>query len=77
MRRSELDICADILEAASIGVRKTRLVYGTNLNFTLIKVYLKKLIGWSFIEERGGVYYTTDKGKGFVENYKELNCFVD
>ena len=67
MRRSELDICADILEAASIGVRKTRLVYGTNLNFTLIKVYLKKLIGWSFIEEHGGVYYTTDKGKGFVK----------
>ena len=62
----------NILEAAIFGISKTRLVYGTNFNFTLIKVYLRKLMGWGFIEEDEGVFYTVDKGKGFMEKYQEL-----
>ena len=46
MRRSRDDIEADILKIVSArGVTgKTAIVYGANLNFRIVKVYLARLV---------------------------------
>jgi len=73
MRRNDLDIQADLLNVASGGAKKTHLVYQANLNFQMIKKYLKLLTDKGFIEERkDGVYHTTVKGQMFVTQYEEL-----
>ncbi|GAI07498.1 unnamed protein product [marine sediment metagenome] len=43
-RRNNLDISADILRTAHSGARKTRIVYQANLNFDIVKKYLKALL---------------------------------
>ena len=72
MRRNDLDIQADLLNIASRGAKKTRLVYGANLNFKIIKRYLKILDKAGFLEEKDGVFYTTVKGQMFVTQFEEL-----
>jgi predicted transcriptional regulator len=79
VRRSELEIIADILKAAEEGSRKTRLVYRTNLNFKLLKRYLRKLLEYGFIRIEDGFiriegrfYTTTSKGAQFLDNYRQL-----
>jgi len=72
VRRNELEIIADILEAAEVGLRKTRLVYRTNLNFKVLKRYLRKLLEYGFIRIEGRFYTTTSKGAQFLENYRQL-----
>lgn len=72
MRRNDLDIQADLLGIASGGAKKTRLVYQANLNFAMIRKYLKLLTDKDFIEERDGVYHTTVRGQMFVTQYEQL-----
>jgi predicted transcriptional regulator len=73
MRRSSLDVTVNILEAAQGGANKTRIVYGSNLNFEIVKGYLHKLIegGLLAVDSRGR-YETTGKGTKFVNEYKSL-----
>ena len=73
MRRSSLDVTIDILETARIGVNKTRIVYGSNLNFEIVKGYLSILMASELLELDGsGRYLTTKKGVKFVNEYREL-----
>ena len=72
MRRNDLDICADILEIAKDGAKKTQLVYGANLNFNIIRKYLSRLRKNKFIEAENGHFFTTEKGFKFLEQYNEL-----
>ncbi len=71
-RRNDLDIQADLLGIASRGAKKTRLVYQANLNFQVIRKYLKMLTDKGFIEEKDGVYHTTVRGQMFVTQYEVL-----
>lgn len=72
MKRNDLDICADILQIARAGARKTHLVYQANLNFKMARRYLVKLLERGFIEQERGRYYTTEKGVEFLNKYSEL-----
>ena len=72
MRRSSLDVTVNILEAAQGGVNKTRIVYGSNLNFEIVKGYLHTLVNGGFLEVDGKRYSTTERGVKFVEEYHEL-----
>ncbi len=72
MRRGELDILADILEAAEGGTKKTQIVYRANLNFSVVKRYLRKLLETGFIRIEGRFYVTTEKGLEFLDNYRKL-----
>ena len=72
IRRNNLDISAEILNLAKGGTRKTRLVYQANLNFTLLKKYLKKLLDRGMIETVDGIIFTTNKGIEFLEQYSDL-----
>lgn len=74
MRRNDLDICADILQVAKTGAKKTQIVYQANLNFKIVKRYLNRLITTgmlSKVEERR-LYTTTNRGMRFLEQYNEL-----
>ncbi len=72
MRRNDLDICADILQVARAGAKKTHLVYKANLNFVLVKKYLSRLSENRLISSENGHYITTEKGVKFLDNYQEF-----
>ncbi len=75
MRRNDLKIQVDLLEIARPGSRKTRLVYQGNLNFNVISPYLKKMMDLGLMKVVDGIYYTTDKGRKFIEAFKNLMLF--
>ena len=72
MRRNDLDICADILSVAQAGAGKTKIVYQANLNFKIVKRYLKRLIDGGMLNPEQNRFYTTEKGEDFLSNYSEL-----
>ena len=74
IRRNDLDICADILRVAKKGAKKTQIVYKANLNFKIVKKYLKRLLENGLLDssERGKLFHTTDKGANFLEQHSEL-----
>lgn len=73
IRRTNLEVSVDILEAARNGAKKTRIVYQSNLNFEIVKTYLNTLISSGLLaENEKGYYVTTQKGIKFVEDYGSL-----
>lgn len=76
MRRNRLDIIADILNAAKKGLRKTRIVYSTNLNFKLANKYLPLLTENGLLEVIDRDYITTSQGIEFLENYSKIQASV-
>ena len=77
MRRSRIDIIIDIMDVAKGGVNKTSIVYRANLNFRLANKYLGLLQKQGLIENRLDKYITTDKGKKFLEQAKELTLQLE
>lgn len=65
MRRNNLDIWVDILNAARDELRKKHIVYKANLNFNVAKKYFKKLVDRGFLEYKGAYYITTNEGIQF------------
>lgn len=77
-RRSYVDIVAEILRIAKEGAKKTRIVYGANLNFKLLKEYLKRLDRAGLIEndyEETGVVKTSEKGRKYLRYYEGFKDF--
>jgi predicted transcriptional regulator len=76
-RRSNLEIVAEILKIARKGVKKTRIVYGANLNFKMLGGYLEKLEKAGLIEEKNGkgTIKTSEKGKQYLEQFVSLREF--
>ena len=74
MRRNDLDICADILQVAKAGAKKTQIVYQANLNFKIVKGYLQRLISNGMLDPspEGKLFVTTSLGADFLERYKAL-----
>jgi len=71
-RRNNLDINADILRTASSGALKTKIVYQANLNFKIVKRYLKDLLERKFLAFNEPRYFTTDKGNSYLKRYEDL-----
>jgi len=73
-KRGPLEIARDLLEVAKYGARPTALVYGANLNFNIIKKYLKEMEenGLIHVEILDGVrsrlYTTTESGLTFMDS---------
>jgi predicted transcriptional regulator len=74
-RRESVDICRDILQLTRNGAIKTRIVYGANLNFKIVKGYLSKLLSLGLLEESQKKYRTTEKGLDFINRYEDLSRF--
>jgi predicted transcriptional regulator len=73
-RRSRLEIIAEILVLCRRPHVKTRIMYETNLSYTMVQMYLKKLVALEFIkvchsEKR---YVTTMKGTVFLQKWLSL-----
>jgi len=74
-RRSNLEIVAEILRIARRGAKKTRIVYGANLNFKMLREYVEKLEKAGLItisQESGGLIKTTRKGCEFLQQFYGL-----
>jgi predicted transcriptional regulator len=77
MRRDKLKILAGILEICEgSGVNKTKIVYGSNINFKVADVYIDMLIRENLMEVIAPgpreMYRTTVKGKELIRNIKEI-----
>ena len=74
MRRDKKDIEAAILRIAETGAKKTQLVYQANLNFKIVKAYLKRLIEQGYLEHlvHDNLFQTTPRGKEFLRRYAAL-----
>ncbi len=71
-RRCRLDIVVEILDVASSGATKTKIVYGANLNFAIATKYLDLLQEKGLIRTNSNIYEITEEGEKFVEKAKEL-----
>jgi len=75
-KRSESEIMYQLLLLATTNeVRKTHLMYKTNLCYNHFIEYMNFLLEKKLLEAKGGnptgsVYYTTEKGKKLLETIK-------
>ncbi len=77
MRRDKLKILIGILEICkNDGVNKTKIVYGSNINFKVAEKYLNMLINEGLVTVANPgpreKYFTTDKGKEMLSDVKEV-----
>ena len=78
-KRTNLEIRADILKIAMDGAKKSHIVYKANLNFAIIKDYLKDLssVGLLSLPTNGSkLYTTTDKGIDFIKYMDGMKQFA-
>lgn len=78
-RRNAMEIVVNILEEATDGINKTRLVYRTNLNFLLIQRYIDYLVNKGLLEVKttpSTLYATTDKGRALLEEFGKIRAIV-
>ncbi len=75
-KRSKLEIIIEILKSALEGSNKTKIVYGTNLNFKVAERYISELkaLGLLEVEHKDGkkVYVTTEAGREFLKKFEKL-----
>ena len=76
MLRTYLDHNADILKIAIQGAKKTQLVYGSNINFKILKLRLAQLIETGLLMQNGKYYQTTPKGEVFLYHFKEMRSLI-
>jgi predicted transcriptional regulator len=73
-KRDRVEIMSEILGLCVKPRTKTKVMYGTNLSWKMLKHYI------GFMQERGLLeeqesstkFVTTDRGKDFVKKWKEL-----
>ena len=70
--RHSLDIVSDMLSAASVKARKTRIMYQANLSFTQVEKYLHSLLKNGLLCHDGNsCYEITQRGQEFLKLYGE------
>jgi len=69
--RDSLEIVHRILEVASYGARKTRIMYEASLGYEQLRRYISKLIqaGLLYQDPSTERYQTTDKGMQYIRAY--------
>ncbi len=76
VKRSRLEIMAEILSCAKDGGNKTKIVYDAYLNFKQAEQYLNYLMEEELLtiysDENRTVYYTTEKGAKMLERFNDL-----
>jgi predicted transcriptional regulator len=76
--RSRTDIIAMILQAATQGATKTRIMYGAYLSYAQVKEYLSFLIEKNLIsyEEGTSLYKLTEKGMNLLHTYEGISDMI-
>jgi predicted transcriptional regulator len=75
MPRSKLDILAEVLEMAMNETSKTRIVTAANLNQKIATHSLNLLVDLNLVSKRHNSplsYHITEKGLGFLNEYRHL-----
>lgn len=78
MKRSKGEVAAKILEICLNPACKTVIVYGSNLNFKTVNLYLESLTKNGHIEivdEKALKYQITEKGKELLASIKVIQSF--
>jgi predicted transcriptional regulator len=81
-KRESLQVIHDILKAIQLGKTKpTHIMYKANLSHQMLEQYLKELISKALIIEqinpKGRTYDLTDKGQGYIKEYKLITGFME
>ncbi len=71
--RDGVSILAAILEAASPGTSKTRIMFRANLSFKLLEKYLNGAVGTGFVRVDGYRYELTEHGREFLKRYRSFH----
>ena len=73
--RNRVEIVADILNIVEKGAKKTQIMYKGNLSYSLLKSYLREVIGAGLvcIGERSNIYQLTEKGKLFLKDFADYS----
>lgn len=77
-RRSRYEIVVDILRIAKKGARKTRIVYGANLNFKMLQEYVERLEKSGLVthcQNDESLVEVTEKGKEYLRKFSGLRDF--
>jgi predicted transcriptional regulator len=70
--RNSLEIVRDMLSAASVKTKKTRIMYAAHLSYRLMEKYLNTLLDSGLIERiDDSSYLITLKGKDFLQMYDD------
>ncbi len=75
-RRTCLEISIDILRVARDGAKKSHIVYRANLNFKVVKRYLKLLQHTGLLTLTDRFYRTTEKGAEYINHYDYLREYM-
>src|SRR5512135_727802 len=70
--RDRLGIVAAILEEAEFGARKTNIQSSVRLTLVLLRKYLILVCDCGFVRFERKTFYLTDKGREFLEKYREF-----
>jgi predicted transcriptional regulator len=76
--RSRTDIIAMILQAATVGATKTRIMYSAYLSYAQVKEYLSFLLQRDLIryEEGSGLYKLSERGMRVLEAYEGISEMI-
>jgi len=80
VKRSNIEIIADILKVARMGAKKSHIVYKANLNFKIAKQYLDQLIKNDLIngpEGRNRLFTTTTEGTKYINHYETVQRYIN
>jgi len=72
-KRSETEIIYELLFTAQTDIKKTHLMYKTNMTYSQLNKYLGFMLKKGLLKEKeiasnGKIFYTTDKGKKVLES---------
>jgi predicted transcriptional regulator len=76
--RSRTDIIAMILQAATTGATKTRIMYSAYLSYAQVKEYLGFLLQRDLVryEEGSGLYKLSERGMKVLEAYEGISEMI-
>jgi predicted glycosyltransferase/predicted transcriptional regulator len=82
LRRSELDLCMELIEEVSLSPSKlTPLMYNMGVSYNKLRALVKKLVNKGLLMETivdGDKYYrATDQGVELLFNYKRIRSVLD
>ena len=60
---------ADILQVANPSANQTKIMFGANLSFSLLKKYLRKMVDAQLLIVADGKYVVTSNGRNFLKQY--------
>jgi predicted transcriptional regulator len=76
--RNRIDIIAQLLDAASSPITKTKMMYKALLSYEQLKEYLVMLTenGLIAYDKSTGRFTTTNKGYEFIKRYEDLSKLI-